>query len=102
MQPQADRPLHHCLQIAVGYCATTALALLAEWRQRRAFAAKWGAEPPCRWSLATIAGCYVSMLCLLLRVALATVLPPAAAYGSRQAGACVAAAGGVPGTCAAP
>ncbi len=92
---------HSSAQIAVGYCATTALALLAEWRQRRAFAAKWHAEPPCGYSLAALAGCFLSMLCLLLRVALATVLQPAASYGA-AAGSCAAGAGGsAAGTCAA-
>jgi hypothetical protein len=85
------------MQIVVGYCATTALALLAEWRQRRAFAAKWGADQPCGWSLAALAGCYLSMLLLLLRIALATVLPPAAAYAA-AAGSCPAGAA-VAGTC---
>lgn len=86
------------MQIVVGYCATTALALLAEWRQRRSFATKWGAEPPCGWSLAALAGCYLSMLFLLLRIALVTALPPAAAYATAAAGSC-AAGGTAASTC---
>lgn len=64
------------LQVGIGYGLTTALALAAEWRQRRAFAAKHRLAPPAAWSLLALGGCCLSTLCLLLRVALAAVLPP--------------------------
>lgn len=86
-------------QVAVGYCTTTALALLAEWRQRRTFALKYGFEPPNGWSLAAVGSCFAGMLCLLLRVALAAMLPAPACPGAAEGGWAADAAGAAAGAC---
>lgn len=58
----------HVLQ--VGFVATTAVGLLAEWRQRKSFAAKHQLPPPSRMDLFALNGAFLSMLFFLWRVAL--------------------------------
>ncbi|KAL4434608.1 hypothetical protein ABPG77_002731 [Micractinium sp. CCAP 211/92] len=82
------------LQILVGYAATTAVGLFAEWRQRKAFAAKHQLPPPSHMDLFALNGAFLSMLFFLWRVALAeAVRLPATScsLAAAGAGACPAA-----------
>lgn len=78
----------------VGYAATTAVGLFAEWRQRKAFAAKHQLPPPSHMDLFALNGAFLSMLFFLWRVALAeAVRLPATScsLAAAGAGACPAA-----------
>lgn len=83
-----------CLAPQVGYAATTAVGLFAEWRQRKAFAAKHQLPPPSHMDIFALNGAFVSMLFFLWRVALAeAVRLPATScsVAAAAAGACPAA-----------
>lgn len=74
----------------LGFCLTTAVGLVAEWHLRAAFAAKHALEPPPHCAVLAASGCFLAMLFLLLRVAVAAaLLPPAGAVaGAAVAGVC--------------
>ncbi|PSC68463.1 peptidase S15 [Micractinium conductrix] len=62
------------MQIGVGYVGVVLVGLLAEWRQRMAFAAKHQLPPPAMIDLFALNGTLLSMLFFVWRVALAEAL----------------------------